>query len=1127
MAAIRGKDCPAITQGSNMLVSTMLGVFRSMVLARELDRVEQEMVRRGEASFHVSGGGHESTAVLASLLHETDFLHLHYRDKALMIARGMPLHGFLDALLCNVRSTSAGRNMVAHFTSKEHNVVSMPTPVSNNALHACGVASAIRDTPSRPIVYCANGDGTTQQGEFYEAIAEAARENLPVLFMIQDNGLAISTSTVGRTFYQHNSGSEDAFHGVPIHRCDGRDPVSMYGKFTEIISTMREDRRPVITVLDVERLSDHTNADDQRIYRTEESIACAQRDGDPVRFLRGWLLAQSCPEGDLLEIERQAIETVATAELDALGVLDPILTNTAKTILPVELTHPSREVRGKDDRNGITMKEAMRRVFKDWLDRDQRVTLFGQDIEDPKGDVFGVTKGLSTQFPGRVINAPLSEATIVGTAVGRALAGERPVAFLQFADFVPMAFNQIACEMSSMDWRSNGEWQAPVVLMAPYGGYRPGLGPFHSHSMEAITAHCPGLDVFVPSTAADAAGIINAALQSTRPSVVFYPKSLLNDPAGATAAEGVEENFAPIGVARKIRAGRDITLVGWGNTVKICREVADTLEQVGKEAEVIDLRSISPWDERMILASAEKTAHLIVVHEDNEFCGLGAEIVSTIAERARMPVAMRRVARPNTFVPCNINNQLDLLPSYRSVLEMCGELLDLEVEWPELKADDTPDRVIVEAVGSGPADEAVEVVELFVEMGKQVKRGDVIASLEATKSVFDLTAPVDGIVEAILVEPGQSIPVGDPLLTLRPTGEQRPRRVAMKREQQRAKLTPKIDSTSIRIGVQLPERRSFEVGLSFVSTVAGSRVITNDDILKRLEGRTSADVIRRTGIERRHWASDDETAVTMAASACATALEGAGLMLDDIDMVICATTSPTSVTPSLACQIVHCLTTGKVVPNIQAYDINAACSGYLYALQTGYDFLQSTPESRVLLVTAEVLSPLLNLDDFDTAILFGDATSATILYGEGHIDQAIARLVRPEVSARGEDGSVLSVPLPHEGYIQMRGRRVFTEAVRAMVGSLNRVCSRQNIRIDDLRMVVPHQANQRIIDAIQSRVGIDVYSNIRNFGNTSSTSIPLCLAEVLPECRNGERLGLCAFGGGFTFGAGILERCSA
>jgi 2-oxoisovalerate dehydrogenase E1 component len=1111
-------------QGSEMLVPKMLDVFRSMLLARELDRVEQEMVRRGEASFHVSGGGHESTAVLGSLLHAEDYLHAHYRDKALLIARGLPIHSFLDALLCNGRGASRGRNMVAHLSSRSHNVVNMPTPVANNALHACGVAAAIRDQESRPVVYCANGDGTTQQGEFYEGIAEAARENLPVMFMIEDNHLAISTTTLERTFYSHQGGVSSEFHGVPIRHCDGRDPVATYGVLEEVILQMRADRRPIIIVMDVERLSDHTNADDQRVYRDAEDIRRSQEEGDPIRNLRTWLIAQGCDAEELQQLADDAAVLVAEAELDALGVADPALTTTAKVNLPVELTHPARETRAEEDPTGITMKEAMREVFNYWLEKDDRVTLHGQDIEDPKGDVFGVTKGLSTKYPGRVRNAPLAEATIIGTAIGRALTGERPVAFLQFADFLPMAFNQIACELSTMYWRSDGEWQCPVILLAPYGAYRPGLGPFHSHSMESITAHCPGLDVFIPSTAADAAGVLNAAFLSTRPSVIFYPKSLINDPAGATPASTVTDNFSPIGVGRKLRSGRDVTLVAWGNTVRICREVADALEQVGKEAEIIDLRSISPWDQKMVIASAEKTAHLVVVHEDNEFCGMGAEILSTIAERARMPVAMRRVARPNTLLPCNISNQLDLLPSFQSVLGACAELLDLDIQWPEAKAESQVDRIIVEAVGSGPADEAVEVVELYVEMGQVVCRGDVIASLEATKSVFDLTAPVDGIVEAILAEPGQSVPVGDPLLTLRPTGPLRPRRTVYKREQLKPKLTPKADSHSIRIGAKPPERRNFEVGMSLVSTVAGSRVITNDELLKGMKGRTSEDVIRRTGIERRHWASEGETAVTMAASACATALEQAGMMLDDVDVVICATTSPTSVTPSMACQVVHQLTTGKAVGNIQAYDINAACSGYLYALQAGYDFLQSTPEGRVLLVTAEVLSPLLDPDDFDTAILFGDATSATILYGESLMDQAVARLTRPDVSARGEDGSALSVPLPHDGYIQMQGRKVFTEAVRSMVGSLNRVCTRQHLQMEDLRLVVPHQANQRIIDAIQARVGVNVYSNIRNFGNTSSTSIPLCLSEVLPNCKEGDRLGLCAFGGGFTFGAGILEK---
>ncbi len=245
--------------------------------------------------------------------------------------------------------------------------------------------------------------------------------------------------------------------------------------------------------------------------------------------------------------------------------------------------------------------------------------------------------------------------------------------------------------------------------------------------------------------------------------------------------------------------------------------------------------------------------------------------------------------------------------------------------------------------------------------------------------------------------------------------------------------------------------------------------------------------------------------------------------MDDLDLVICSTTSPLSVTPSMACQVPNGLTGGKSDTTLQAFDINAACSGYLYALQAGYDFLQSRPDGRVLIVTAEVLSPLLDLDDFDTAILFGDATSASVLYGEEHFDRSHARLLRPELSAKGEDGSSLSVPFRHGGFIQMKGGKVFTEAVRRMVASLNRVCEREHLSVKDLDLVVPHQANQRIIDAIAHRIGISVFSNIRLHGNTSSSSIPLCLADILPQVSTGDRLGLCAFGGGFTFGAGILE----
>jgi 2-oxoisovalerate dehydrogenase E1 component len=319
------------------------------------------------------------------------------------------------------------------------------------------------------------------------------------------------------------------------------------------------------------------------------------------------------------------------------------------------------------------------------------------------------------------------------------------------------------------------------------------------------------------------------------------------------------------------------------------------------------------------------------------------------------------------------------------------------------------------------------------------------------------------------------------------------------------------------------ELRQFDVGISSIATVEGNSLVTNRDILRLLDAHTSDDIVRRTGIETRRWVDSNQDAISMAAQACRQVLEQENLMFDDINLLVCSTTSPTSVTPSMACQLLNRLADRKGELMLQAFDINAACSGYLYALQSAYDYLQSSPYGRVLVVTAEVLSPLLDLADFDTAILFGDAASATVVYGEAHFEQAKARLHRPDASAKGDAGGALSVPLLHDGFIQMRGRKVFSEAVRMMTNSLSRACERRGIRTDDLHLIVPHQANQRILDAIQHRVGTQVFSNIRHHGNTSSSSIPLCLAEVIPSSSSGDRLGLCAFGGGFTFAASILE----
>ncbi len=1098
----------------------LLTLYRSMLIARGVDRIEHELTSRGEAFFHLSGAGHEGTAVLANHLTQSDWLHCHYRDRALLVARGLSPRTFFDTLLCNEFSPGSGRRMSAFFNDPELHILSMVTPTGNNALQAVGAAAAIKQPEDTPIVYCGVGDGTTQQGEWLEAVGEAVRSKLPVLFMVQDNKWAISTTTQGKTFYSLPDGTEATeFFGLPIHYIDGTDVVTADQQIGTIIAEMRKTSQPALVVFQVERLTSHTNADDQTVYRDADDIEEAKLSGDPILSTRQQLLSMGLTSAELDLIQTQVNDQLAAAEQEALDAGTPLASMDAGRQHPVELTHPSKEKAGVDDLPQLNMKDAIREVLKNHLLDNATVTLYGEDIEDPKGDVFGVTKGLSTRFPGRVMNSPLSESTIVGAAIGRAMVGERPVAFIQFADFMPTAYNQIVNELATIHWRTDGQTSVPVIVMIACGGYRPGLGPYHAQTHESVMAHCPGVDVVMPSTAHDAAGLLNAAFESKRPTVFFYPKTLLND-SEQTTSDNVDDQFVPLGVARKTRSGRDITFVAWGNTVAVCEKTADALEQAGIESEVIDLRSLTPWDQQLVLSSAEKTARLVVVHEDNHTCGLGSEIIATVAENANVPIAVRRVTRPDTFIPCNFENQVDVLPGFKRTLTVAAELLDLDLAWEE-----APEKEVgvefIQAIGSGPADEAVEIVEILIESGESLECGDPVASVEATKSVFDITSPVDGVVTEILCQAGDNVRVGAPMVKLATDASLRPKPIT---EEQHGTpiLTRRKSDNTIVLAHSLPERRSFEVGLSHVQYNEGSKLITNEFLLGENAEMTSEDIIRRTGIRQRYWVDQNEDAISMAVGSCQKVLEQEGLLIDDIDLLICSTTSPMSMTPSMACRILNGLSTGKDTM-IQAYDISAACSGYLYALQSGYDFLQSTPNGRVLITTAEVLSPLLDLEDFDTSILFGDAATATVLYGESHVEKSAAKLHRPELSAKGEDGTTLSVPLRNSGFIQMKGRRVFQEAVRCMMNSLNRVCTRDELQVEDLDLVVPHQANQRIIDAIQHRISPTVFSNIAQHGNTSSSTIPLCLSEVLPAAQQDQTIGLCAFGGGFTFGAGIIK----
>lgn len=1106
-------------------------LWRWMMLSRWVDRVEMELVNRGEAFFHVGGAGHEATAALAGHLRPEDWLHLHYRDKALMLARGIPPGQFFHSLLCTAQSHSAGRQMSAHLSAPELHVLSLVGPVGNNAPQAVGVAmerltqlklKGNASPAALPVVVCAMGDGTTQQGEVLEALGEAARSRLPILFLIEDNGLAISTSTRGRTFFEGSTGEATAFMGMPIERLDGRDALACDAGFGRWIAGIRAGNGPVIGVVKVERLTHHTNADDERLYRDESELERARRSADPIRNLAAQLESWGVKRSDLESAEREIETAVRAAAARALSTPNPTVNLDARA--PWTGPADSEPVPHPVDGERLTMLAAMREVLREALAQDSRVTLYGEDIEDPKGDVFGLTRGLSGKYPGRVVNSALAESLIVGVSVGRALAGGRPVALIQFADFLPLCFNQVASELGSMWWRSAGGWPCPVVIMAPCGGYRPGLGPFHAQTWESVFAHVPGLDVLMPATAADAAGQLRTALAGGRPTLFLYPKVLLNDASVATGRDALKRWITP-GTARLVRRGDAVTVVTWGATVALCERALSVLDEAGLGAELIDLRSLGPWDEIAVLESVRKTGRLVVVHEDNRTCGFGAEVVATVVERAGVPVQARRVTRPDTYIPCNYPNQLDVLPSVGRVLGAISELCGCELEELREPIPASDAAFVLEAVGSSPADQNVTVIRWRVREGDEVRAGDLLAECEADKATFDLRAPTGGRISGLLTE-GESVRVGSPMARIAQgaTEEVRVRRVPVEpRWKIRRANAPVVEArpapASGRVSV---------VGLSGLSFVTGSRVVSNDELIVRFPGRTSADIVQRTGIESRFYCAPDETVLDLAARASRAALKASGLTLADLDGILVSTSTPMAISPSLACSLHHELSKDGATRDLPASDILAACSGWLYAMQTAHDACAARPGLRYLVVSAEAMSRFINPDDFDTAIVFGDAATAVVVHGGEAALKCPLRMHRPLLSARGEDGSILNMGRITGNScapVEMHGVRVFPLAVRQMNVMLRDASAAAGWVMSDLDWIVPHQANGRIIAAAQQRSGVPaerVISNVARYGNTSSSSIPIALAEMLAAGRTGKA-GLAAFGGGFTFAAAAAE----
>ncbi|MBS0657955.1 MAG: 2-oxo acid dehydrogenase subunit E2 [Verrucomicrobia bacterium] len=633
-------------------------ILTLMLESRHGDLRQESLNRQGKGHFHVSGMGHECMAVLGAMMGPDDMASMYYRDRSFLIGRGVTTRELALDYFAKRESSTGGRQMPAHGTYKKFGLWSVSTPTGAQLLPACGMAWGMQMDGKDSFCVTSIGDAATRQGDFYEAVCFARERLLPVLFVVEDNGFGISSRTRKINPLVIGALSPDDWRQV-----DGSDVNDMLSACADAIEHLRARRGPAFLWIRMERLSSHTSSDDQKLYRSAEEMATLEK-GDPIARLRDEMIAAGhFTQGEYEALDQEVKERVRKAYAEAERAADPLAEDLQNEVFgdaPVpsnESVLPPGKYRMGDTVN-LTLRTA--------LEREPQAVLFGQDIEDPKGGVFRLTKGLSKDFPARVHNSPLAESTILGVAAGLASYGKRPLFELQFIDFISPGWNQLVTNWSTLRWRSAGEWKCPAVLYAPCGAYLPGGSLWHSQTNEAQLAHHPGIRVVMPSTAEDAAGYLWSGLRAEDPTIILLPKHLLwVEQQCELPVRGV-----PFGKARHIAAGADVTLVGWGNTVEVCtmamRDV--TCEA---SADFFDLRSIVPWDREALADSVRRTGRLVVVQEDTENCSVGQMIISTLMSDpsvfARMKAPPALVSKGNVMIGYNPIIEFAALPDAERV----------------------------------------------------------------------------------------------------------------------------------------------------------------------------------------------------------------------------------------------------------------------------------------------------------------------------------------------------------------------------------------------------------------------------------------------------------------------------
>jgi 2-oxoisovalerate dehydrogenase E1 component len=634
--------------------------LRRMQLIRTVDRQERSLIRQGKGWIHIPSEGHEALATIAAALGEDDLIFGYYRDRPLFMSRGVSVEQMAFDYFACAGSSTRGRAMPLHGTARELGIFPPVTPTAGQCLPASGAAWGIKMKGGDGVVICTIGDAATRQGEFYEAVCFAVQESLPIVFVVEDNGFGISTPTKTQMPFRLGIFSSDLWEKAP-----GNDPRLVKDAAHKCIDAARSGKGPSVLWLEVDRLSSHTNSDDQRIYRSEEELR-AQSARDPILLLEDRLIDHGILSREIWNLEKNEIKRfVDRCYQVAEGASQPNPAEVCCDLRGPDLLHGAIPVGPGSSED--TMVNAVNRTLDAALRTHGDVVVFGEDIEDPKGGVFGLTKGLSTRFPGRVHNAPLAEATIVGVAAGLSAVGWRPIVELQFIDFLTPAMNQLINQLTTLRWRSAGEWVAPVVLYAPYGAYLPGGGIWHSGSNDGFWAHIPGLRVAIPSDPQDASDLFWNAIHSDDPSLILLPKHIFRKKLPARTPQAI-----PFGKARICRHGSDVTIITWGNCVELAIQAASDLEKMAINTEVLDLRTLVPCDANAILASVRKTGRLVVVTEDTRLCSFGQAVVADILGTPEgfdcFYSAPAVVARADVQIPFSPALEYEVLPSVGDIV---------------------------------------------------------------------------------------------------------------------------------------------------------------------------------------------------------------------------------------------------------------------------------------------------------------------------------------------------------------------------------------------------------------------------------------------------------------------------